>query len=407
MKKSITKAIYYYWLVLLIWQNLFNSSLRGMADILIKMILLVFLIIRFYEIGTTRGGKIGIILFSITMLTSFIANDVFSPFFSLSTILFYLFPCLYAHLVYTTGGGITIDEDELWYVNKRIIFVTFLAVLYIFAFDRGQFTTALSATNGYGNELHGFFASMYEFSLYLFYSITCCIKRIDSGYLKGFSAIGWYVLIGLFMLTMVLTFSRTIIACCIVYLSIYSILNRRSSARHLIIFAGVVFAIMCFTIPSLRMYVFRTVWKEGISNSRQRLYEAAIEFYNESSLLHKLIGSGVGISRAYFRAGEGYGSIHNGYLQVLIYYGIIGILWIIAMTIAQLKKIRECFYANKGLAIESTAFLSAILLTMIPSTVIVFNSPIDSFFLTSFFLVIPRYRMNQEINTVRLLEQNS
>ena len=73
-------------------------------------------------------------------------------------------------------------------------------------------------------------------------------------------------------------------------------------------------------------------------------------------------------------------------------------MWIVVMTIAQIKKIIKCVHYDKMLAVESFAFLIAALLTMLPTTVILFNSSIDAFFLTSFMIVLPRYRMNYAIN---------
>jgi len=340
-----------------------------------------------------------IIVFISTMLVAFIINDLFSPFFGFDIILYYGFPCIYTFLSYAMGYALKLDSFQMQKINKIIIVVALIGVLYTLIFDRSQFTSALSAASGYGNELHSFFSSMYEFALYLFYAIACCIREIDDQSLNGnHEKWYYYVLIGIFFFTMILTFSRTAIVSCIAYMLIYSFMNKQSKARKMVIIGGVIIVILCITIPQLRKYVFETIWKSGISNSRERLYASALEYYSSGTLINKFLGRGVGETRAFFKEMDGYASIHNGYLQILIYYGWLGIMWIVVMTIAQIKKIIKCVHYDKMLAVESFAFLIAALLTMLPTTVILFNSSIDAFFLTSFMIVLPRYRMNYAIN---------
>lgn len=399
MKKNIAYYIFVYWLLLLSWQNLFSGSLRGIADTVIKISLMIYLIYGFININGKRLPVKGtVLLFVFTMLMSLLLNDLFTEIFSFSIILFYGFPCIYVYLTYCMGHYTELCSDELRTVNKYVIFVTTIAVLYTAVFERAQFTDALTASQGYGNELHGFFTSMYEFALYLFYSIACCVREIDTRNKRGEKGASlYYLLMAIFMFTMVLTFSRTIIVCCIAYLIIYSLFNKQSMIGKVIILFGMVFIVLFMTVPELNTYVFQTIWKGGISNSRERLYLAAIEYYKSGTLIQKIFGRGIAKTRYFFALYDGYGSVHNGYLQVLLYYGWNGIVWMIVMAISQIKKIRRCLYYNSNLAIESFAFLVAALLAMLPSTVIIFNSPIDSFFLTTFMIVIPRFRMNFEI----------
>lgn len=405
MKKNIAHYIIFYWLFLLIWQNVFTSSLRGTADTIIKLLLLVYLSIGFINNSGLKIQKCGIILvfmFISTMVFSLVFNDLFSPYFGFDIILYYAFPCVYVFFCYSMGNTLKLDSYEFRIVNKIVILVALIGVLYTLIFEREQFILALNATNGYGNELHGFFSSMYEFALYLFYAIACCIREIDDCSSNG-KRKKWYYypLMGIFFFTMVLTFNRTAIVSCIAYLLIYSLMNKQSKVRKVIICGSIIIVILCLIIPQLREYVFETIWKGGISNSRERLYDSAMDYYHNGTLTNKIFGRGVGETRKLFKEKEGYASVHNGYLQILIYYGWIGISWIVVMTIVQIKKIIKCSHYDKMLAIESAAFLAAALLTLIPQTVIIFNSSIDAFFLTSFMIVLPRYRMNYAINSFK------
>lgn len=401
MRKNIAHYIIFYWLFLLIWQNGFTSSLRGTADTIIKFLLLVYLSIGFINNSGLKIQKCGIIpvvIFISTMVFSLVFNDLFSPYFGFDIILYYVFPCIYVFFCYSMGNTLKLDSYEFRVINKIVILVALMGVLYTLIFEREQFILALNATNGYGNELHGFFSSMYEFALYLFYAIACCIREIDDCSSNGRRKKWYYYpLIGIFFFTMVLTFSRTAIISCIVYLLIYSLMNKQSKVRKMIIISSIIIVVLCLIIPQLREYIFETVWKSGISNSRERLYASAVDYYNSGTIVEKTLGRGVGETRRFFKEADGYASIHNGYLQSLIYYGWIGISWIVVMAIVQIKKIIKCSHYDKMLAVESFAFLAVALLTMMPTTVIVFNSSIDAFFLTSFMIVLPRYRMNNAI----------
>lgn len=398
MRKCIANYIFNYWLILLLWQNLFTNSVRGTADTLVKLTLLLYLCYGFFRNSKGRARKnITIVLFIGTMLLSLFMNDLSS--LSLGIFLYYAFPCIYAFLTYSMGDLIKLEADEVRAVNRKIIVVVSVAVLYTVIFEHAQFITALSASNGYGNELHGFFTSMYEFALYLFYGIAGCIREIEDGKKNGKNG-KWiyYVLIVVFFFTMILTFSRTAIIGCIAFLAIYSLFNLRSTVAKMVLLFGMILIVLCMTIPQLNTYVFQTVWKSGISNSRERLYAAAIDYYNAGSTLDKIFGHGVSESRYFFMTFDGYGSIHNGYLQILVYYGWMGIGWVVTLAVSQIKIILRCMHYDKTLAVESFGFLIVGLLTMMPSTVILFNSSIDAFFLTSFMIVIPRLRMKQTIN---------
>ena len=157
---------------------------------------------------------------------------------------------------------------------------------------------------------------------------------------------------------------------------------------------GVLAIIVCLASPQLRQYLFETVWKNGESHSRERLYNVAAETLKNFSLPRKILGQGVGATKALFSEKAGFPSIHNGYLQIRFYYGWVGIIWLIVLAVAQLKMIIRFFGYDKKVAAESLALLVAAFLAMLPQTFILFNSSIDSFFLTSFFIALPRFRMN-------------
>lgn len=58
LKKSVCFTFGLYWLILVLWQNVGSALLRGTADTLLKLILLVFLTIRFFSRGKTIRKKI-------------------------------------------------------------------------------------------------------------------------------------------------------------------------------------------------------------------------------------------------------------------------------------------------------------------------------------------------------------
>lgn len=394
-KKGVCYIFSTYWLILVVWQNISSASLMGTADAVLKLMLLVFLARKFLSRShhIRKENFLLIFLFIVTQLVTFFINDLKT--LNLRIVIYYLFPILFLLLTYGIGADFCVQEDEVETMNKIVMMVCLCAIAYTAVFEPHQFIAAFSSKTGYGSELHAFFASMNEFATYLFYSIVACVMKIERMWrVRSRQRIAYYLMALLFFGVQLLTFSRTAIVSTIVFLIIYSMLLTNSKMSKCILVCMVFAVVTVMSVGTLREYIFQTIFKGGVSNSRTKLFNLGIEIFKEGTLFQKLFGFGIYGTRAYFAQELMYGSVHNGYLQVLLYYGIVGVTFLVSFLIADGIAAIKMFRKDKYIGVLSLANLSYAILTMLPSTQIIFFSSIDCFFLTSMLIILPKYMRN-------------
>lgn len=399
LQKGVCFTFGVYWVILVLWQNVGSALLRGTADTLLKLILLIFLTVRFFAKGSLvrKNSFLIICFFGISQLLSFLLND--SSALNFGIIISYVFPFLFILLTYGIGGEFFIHEEELEVLNRIVRLVCIYAIAYIVVFEPSQFIAAFTSKTGYGSELHSFFTSMYEFALYLFYAMVTCVMKIHKlRYESIRKRIPYYVMMFLFFGVQILTFSRTAILGTIAFLLIYTIFFLQSKESRVFLFVACTILAIIILYAPLRVYLFETVFKSGISNSRKKLMPLALSYFSEGDLLQKLFGHGISTTRAYFFTELDYASVHNGYLQVLIYYGIVGEVFLILFLCSQCIAALRIIKMDKYIGVLSLAMLSFAVLTMFPSTLVVFNSSIDCFFLTTMLIILPKYMRNAVYN---------
>ncbi len=401
-RKSICFAFFNYWIVLLLWQNLAGAVNRGMVDSMVKLLLLSYLLFSFLKKRGSFDRTAGLIfvVFVASQAITFALSDLraFAP----TVLITYLFPSIYIYLTFIHGRHFTVEPDDIYLVNKYIRIVVLISVFYTLVFEPSQYINAIRATNAYGNELHSFFASMYEYALYLFYCITTCLKEISEREIQRERVPQkYYIMVLIYFITLILTFSRTAIIGCLVYFAVYAVFYRRTKLSNQIVCLLFFGAIVILSIPSLRHYAFSVVWKEGISHSRDRLQAYAIDYYRNGTILQKLFGHGIIQTRNTFTTEQIYGSVHNGYLQVLLYYGIIGLFFLSLFLFRQMISVLKFVRIDHLLGSMGVAYLLFCILSMISTTLILFFSSIECFFLTTMLIVIPMYERNAVLRTIR------
>ena len=404
--RGICFSIFYYWFILMLWQHIAGASNRGIVDTIVKLALLFYLIRSFLKIPALFNGSkmLILIIFAITQVFTFILTDLSA--FTPSVIIAYAFPSVYIFLSMVYGNKFTVEEEDIDTINKYIRIVAVFSVFYTIIFEPSEYINALTASHAYGNELNSFFISMYEYALYLFYSITTCLKEINKCEMNhSGKKTKYYLMIIIFFITLVMTFCRTAIIGCLVYFLVYALLyphSKLSNRIKLFLIIGV--ALVLFVTP-LRRYVLDVGWKGGQSHSRERLTAYAIEYYKNSDVVQKLFGHGITRTRSLFTVEQIYGSVHNGYLQALLYYGVIGLTFLISFLIAQMVKIIKFIKVDRNMGAMGIAYLLFCIITMIPSTLIVFYSSIDCFFLTTMLIILPMYERNRVLREKTLKQK--
>ncbi len=381
-----------YWIVLLAWQNLFNTQLQGAADALLKMCLLAFLTFSFLRcsIMIKKSSFILWAVFVASQLVTFLLCDL--ELFSFGILVSYVYPALMLFLVYCIGGDSIVTKRQIDGMNNAVLIVLAVSIVYTLVFEPDQYITALTAKDsGYGNELTGIFISMHEYAQYLFYGIAVCLDRIGN---RKFNPIINAILIAALTITLICTFSRTAIVGFLVYLVVYAVMGYKTKKGRVVLIGLTVVALIIICVPIFREYAYRVVWKSGNTSSRNELFAFAIDYFKNSDLFHQIFGNGISSVRSDFLSQIGYGSVHNGFIQVLLYYGIAGLVFLIGLYVQQFIEIVRFFKIDKGVALFSLGMLIFTFVSMIPNTMVIFTSSIECYFMTVMMIVIPHYQRN-------------
>lgn len=392
-RKSICFVFFLYWFVLVVWQNIGGAELRSAADTIIKLVLLLYLCWSFFSRSrvVNQNSLAVILLFAGTQLITLFTRETIS-FYTLVT---YGFMILFVFMTYGIGRHFEITQRELIQLFYCIIAVVMYTVLYTIIAEPEQYRNAFTSTTGYGSEFHAFFASNHEFAMYCFFGTAAAVLLVDMDRrLGGFGRVLLLAIATVFLLHIVLSFSRVTMICAAGFLLAYVIFNKRSWNRkwvYLLAFAGVAAYLLS---KELQTFLYEVAFKSGDVSSREVLLEEALAYYRGGTLFQQLFGFGITDSRAYLLENAVYGSVHNGYMQVLLYYGVTGLVWMVAILASQLLEGIRFLRKDKLVAAISIAFVLVVAADMVASTQLVFTSPIDCFFITAMFIVVPKYMRN-------------
>lgn len=388
--KNRTEVLYLiYWLVLVVWQNFAGMTGRTTIDTFLKAgLLLIFVgyhFIKARNVNLTRS--IPILFLLIFLSVTFFTRESFS----LSGILTHYYPIVFLFCVFVLGDEFYITKKQLiWFLNGIIIIVLYM-VVYALIFCTDQFFSAFSISTAYGNELKSFLYSNHEYGVYLAFAtlgaITCFELKKELPIKKR-----WYylVIIPIFLINIILTFSRTTLLGISVALAVYVFFSKKSSLRVLVIvFLTLVVCAVVFISP-IREFFLKIVLKDNNLAGRDDLTGYALELFKDGTLGQKLFGYGDTRVRELMMLKEGHSSVHNGYLQILLSFGLLPLVFLVVFLIYNLIYcIGLCKY-NKFLGVMFTAIVLFGAVIMITNTTVLFSSPIDSFFLTMFVVTMPK-----------------
>lgn len=388
--QNISFVLFLYWFILVFWQNIGGYQARSFIDVIIKLGLL-FYITSFYIFHSKNISKNIFKIFY--LLSALFITFIFETNINMNIVISYFFMILFIIISYGLGNDFEINKKQLLFFLNLIICVVLYSCLYAIVFCTDSFTSALSLNNAYGNELSSFFISSHEYGMYLVYAIISCIIGLEFSNRKKI-IIFYIVSIFIFLINLILTFSRTSMAALVLFLIVYILFSKNKNLKKLILILCCL-SIIIFTLSStIQNFFFKIILKENNLAGRDVLLELAIEYYKSGTIREKLFGYGIYQSREFFGLETNHGSIHNAYLQVLIYYGIIGLgsmlIFLFSNICFCLKEIKK----DRFMGAVSLGMLISGMIMMVTNTAIIFNSPIDSYFLTMYTIIIPKYVRN-------------
>lgn len=394
-KNNISIVLLLYWITLVIWQNVSSTQARTNIDIVIKGLLLIILTVAFF---IRSDGKIAnlfpLVLFVLSQSVSFLRENSIGS----SVVISYVFTNLFSFLYFGLGKKLYTTKETFEFVLKGIIVVALYSAFYALIFKTNQFTHAFQITNAYGNELSSFFTSSHEYAMYIAAALISCTILIELNKSKtNDSKLFYYLSMIIFIPNLVLTFSRTVIFGTICFYIVYLFTGKKSKIKIALIIGFIALALLYIFNPILNSFIDNIVFKGNTSGGRNILYSLARTKFKEASIANKVFGYGISSSRAYFEERTAHGSVHNAYLQVLLYFGIVGLAWLVVVIITHVKHSVRVFKVDKYWGVVSLGLIIWAVVMMYTNTFIIFTSPIDSFFLTMFAFIIPYYVSNAKL----------
>ncbi|MCJ2381154.1 O-antigen ligase family protein [Parabacteroides sp. AGMB00274] len=390
-RNSVAFMFIVYWAILVAWQNISGTEARTGIDSIIKMGLL-FYFVRFYILRMNGfSSKIGsIFLLSVVLLLTAFRTETFS----LSIVIAYIYPVLFMSMVYGIGDRFVISKPQLISFCNCVIVITLYAVIYAIIFCWDQFQRASSVSQAYGNELRSFFYSSHEYGLYLVSAIVSCfICLIFQPLASGFKKKIYIICMALFVINLLLTFSRTSIFALLIFMIIFSIVGKGKLRKWIRIFLIASVLILVFS-ADLSNFFYSIILKENNTGGRDVLLQGAFQYFSNGSIIEKIFGFGITTTRAFFGDVYEHGSVHNGYAQILLYYGIFGLVCLIIFIWSQIVACMRLIKRNRLLGALFLGLVLSASAMMFANTSIIFNSSIDSYFLTIFMFIVPKYVRN-------------
>lgn len=390
---NIHIILFGYWCVLVAWQSVGTSANRSGMDLVIKIGLIAVLALYVFLHSNRYVGinLLYLLVFSGCLCVPLVMKETFS----LNILISYVFPCLFLFLTFVLGNRFEINRQQLLtFLHGIILAVAYMAV-YAILFCGDQFVRAFSISSAYGNELTSFLISNHEYGLYLIGGITGCLICLvfkQSAPVKA--KLPYFAALALFIPNLILTFSRTSLMGMACILLVYIVLSRRNKLKRYLIVALTVGTAAIWFIPALNTFFMRIILKNNATAGRDVLYQLAVDYFREGTIAEKLFGHGITQSRRFFEDTTSHGSVHNAYLQILVYFGLsvvlVLVIFLATQMVANLKLIRRSRFWGTILA----AVLFMNLAVMFTNTAYIFNSSIDSYFLTVFAIIVPKYVRN-------------
>lgn len=390
--KSIVYPIFIYWITLVLVQNLGEYVGTSSISLAIKAALVVYLSISFFIREVTFKTLnillwiifTGFVLLNLTMHEQVIDGSI---------IIYYFFPIIFTFLTFVCGSDTKISRKDYFKFLKLVIATVTYMCLYSIFFRTSHFLGMFSFNSAYGNELTSFFYSSHEYGMYLVFGITSIMicyqatKKLKVRFL-------YLCLLLLFSANLVVTFSRTSYLACVVIIAVFVFLSRNHKIKKWFIIAIAILAAVIIFIPQMREFVFRMMFKENNDAGRFDMWEIAMRDYKTFPFYQKLLGGGLSATKRYVGITFEHGSLHNMILQVLFVWGVAGMVFMVCVVIHSISNAIRIYRKDRNMSVIFLALSFSAIAFMMTNTACLMQSPIDSYMLTVFTVIIPKYVSN-------------
>lgn len=386
--KSIGLPLYLYWFIFLLVQNIVEYDKDSLLISLFKVVLLGYLVYGFFSkfkfnkinfSKLTMWGILSIFLILNMIMTGNGGNAIF-----------YLFPIILSFLVYIIGEKYKISLNEYVIILNFYIICVLYIVVYGLILTPNVITGFSSLTQSYGNEFKSFLFSNHELGMYLVFAIISCLFCY---HFHKKNKIMYICFIFILLIGLVLTFSRTSMLALAIFLFVY-ILTLKNKKLKFVISIFIILLILLALDPSVSDFIINIVFKSKHATSgREEMLNFGINYFQNLDFVDKCFGVGAGqvniISKSF-----GHSTLHNGFLQVLLTFGYFGLIILFGLLINSIINAINICKINKQLGLIILGLCLTPFAFMGTNTALIFNSPIDSYMLTLFPIILPKLLHN-------------
>ena len=400
--KNIILVMFIYWVSVIIWQTVRPVGNRSLIDTAVKIALFVPVLLYGFHNSKGLNGKAPIgclLIFLVTQALTLLFDSGNITSSHLITVVFMIMQIV-IFIVFLNGETCKAKMIEKFCYS--LIIVALVMCVYNVIFNFKSFSHTFSGASGsYGHECASFLYSNHEFGLYLSVAILCALWSLFKKKLKAWQFI---LLILLFSVNLLSTYSRTAILGLVVAVFILTFFYSKKAFLWLLIITGI-FLIIVNSSGFLHDLIFNKVLKGTFNNDsildeeRASMYRNELEAFRNGTIIQKLFGQG-------YAGGTQYGG-HDAYLIILLTGGISMLaLFILAVGFGIYNSILVIRKDNL-LGALLFGFIVFSLLYMVAQTPILFYSTMDSFFITMITVLIPLYVSNGIRKTENFYESSS
>lgn len=393
-KYNVGNSIFFYWVMLMTWQIFRTTSNRSTFDLLVKIGLILFISWSVFKIHLPIPSKNVLLHFmfaSYMILQLLIKESTLNA----TNIIAYCFPVLFSYLFLVHAYKYKLPKGSYIKFLNLIIITVVVMVAYSLVFNFDQFINALAVSSAYGNELSSFFTSNHEYALYLLIGIQSCILCYQFLSDKGNKRRLLYLFFaGLFLVNLIMTYSRTALLGIAIMVIVYIFMSKNNKTKRLMIIGVFLAIILIILSTDLRSFAFNTVMKENNDAGRLVMWNYGISLFRDSSFLEKITGHGYSNITRLLVAYSEHASFHNAYIQVLLQYGVVGLIFFLGIIFSSVKNGIKILHRNHFMGSMFLSITIAAAAYMSTNTTMIMQSNIDSYMLTIFVIVLPIYVKN-------------
>lgn len=392
-------VLFMYWFILVIWQNINGNYIsRTKTDLVIKLIVLV-LLTAYFLFRDVHIKKNNLLIWLIFTIYFFMMMVLMSDNLSFSTIIFYIFPVLFSFLTLVCHSETEISKKYyLYFLNLFIIIVLYMTLYSVF-FQTEHFTNIFSINNAYGNELSSFLTSNHEYGMNLVFGIIAsfiCYKEVKW---KGNKKLIYVFIIALFGINLILTFSRTSYLALVTFFTIYLLLSKRLLVKGASVFIALVVIYIIFSNGFLYNYIFKILLKSNNDAGRFVMWESALKEFLNFPIINQFFGKGYEQISSNYSLRFGHDNLHNMFAQNLVMWGFFGFSYFIGILFSSIRNGIKIKKYDKEMFSVFIAMIFCSVAIMITNTTCIMTSSLNSYMLTIFTIIIPKYVINSIYNS--------